>query len=53
MSASLSADLPNFFILGAMKAGTTSLHHYLRQHPAVYMPSNKELDGRNARRQRC
>jgi hypothetical protein len=27
-----------------MKAGTTSLYHYLRAHPEVYMPSVKELD---------
>lgn len=35
--------LPNFVIIGAMKAGTTSLYHYLRQHPEVFMPSTKEL----------
>lgn len=29
---------PNFFIVGAAKAGTTSLHEYLRQHPDVFMP---------------
>src|SRR5712671_4108920 len=29
--------LPNFLIIGAAKAGTTSLHHYLRQHPDVFM----------------
>jgi hypothetical protein len=23
--------IPNFFIVGAAKAGTTALHHYLRQ----------------------
>lgn len=34
--------LPNFLIIGASKAGTTSLYHYLRQHPQVYMPQNKE-----------
>lgn len=33
--------LPNFLIIGAMKAGTTSLYHYLREHPQVYMPSFK------------
>lgn len=27
-----------------MKAGTTSLYHYLRTHPEVFMPSIKELD---------
>jgi hypothetical protein len=34
--------LPNFLIIGAAKAGTTSLHHYLRQHPDVYMSPVKE-----------
>ncbi|PIE73877.1 MAG: sulfotransferase [Deltaproteobacteria bacterium] len=29
---------PNFFIVGAHKAGTTSLYAYLRQHPQVFMP---------------
>lgn len=34
--------LPNFFIIGAQKAGTTSLYHYLAQHPEVYMSPVKE-----------
>lgn len=34
--------LPNFFIVGAPKAGTTSLYHYLDQHPAVFMSPIKE-----------
>lgn len=29
---------PNFFIVGAPKAGTTSLYSYLNKHPEVYMP---------------
>jgi len=29
--------LPNFMIIGVAKAGTTSLYHYLDQHPQVYM----------------
>ncbi len=33
---------PNFFIVGAAKAGTTSLYHYLSQHPDVYMSPIKE-----------
>jgi len=33
---------PNFFIVGAPKAGTTSLYHYLRQHPDIYMSPIKE-----------
>jgi len=36
--------LPNFLVIGAMKAGTTSLHRYLRAHPQVFMPEDKELD---------
>lgn len=27
-----------------MKCGTTSLHYYLRKHPDIYMPIEKELD---------
>lgn len=34
--------LPNFFVIGAMKAGTTSLFHYLGQHPDVFVPQVKE-----------
>jgi hypothetical protein len=34
--------LPNFFIVGAPKAGTTSLYAYLDQHPQVYMSPLKE-----------
>jgi hypothetical protein len=29
---------PNFFIVGAPKCGTTSMYHYLRQHPQTFMP---------------
>ena len=34
---------PNFFIIGAPKSGTTSLVHYLNEHPNVYIPSVKEI----------
>jgi hypothetical protein len=34
--------LPNFFLVGAPKAGTTSLYHYLDQHPEVFMSAIKE-----------
>jgi hypothetical protein len=34
--------LPTFFIIGAPKAGTTSLHHYLDQHPRIEMAAVKE-----------
>jgi hypothetical protein len=33
---------PNFFIIGANKAGTTSLHRYLGEHPDVYVSPVKE-----------
>jgi hypothetical protein len=33
---------PNFFVVGAAKAGTTSLYAYLRQHPQVFLPKIKE-----------
>jgi hypothetical protein len=34
--------LPNFLIIGAAKAGTTSLFRYLRQHPEIFMSPVKE-----------
>jgi hypothetical protein len=34
--------LPNFLVIGAAKGGTTSLYHYLRQHPDIYMSPMKE-----------
>ena len=33
---------PNFIIIGAMKAATTSLYTYLKQHPEVFMTAKKE-----------
>lgn len=35
-------SLPNFLIVGAAKCGTTSVYHYLKQHPDVFMSSIKE-----------
>src|SRR5436853_5806169 len=40
--SSPSKRMPNFFVVGAPKAGTTSLYHYLDQHPEVYMSPIKE-----------
>ena len=34
----------DFFIVGAPKAGTTSLYHYLNEHPEIVMSSQKETD---------
>jgi hypothetical protein len=37
-----AAGLPNFFVIGAMKAGTTTLWRLLSQHPDIFMPQMKE-----------
>jgi hypothetical protein len=34
--------LPDFLIIGAMKAGTSALHKYLAQHDATRAPGTKE-----------
>jgi hypothetical protein len=34
--------LPNFLVIGAAKAGTTAMWHYLGQHPQIYMSPHKE-----------
>lgn len=33
--------LPTFIVVGAKKAGTTSLHRYLQDHPDVWLPAAK------------
>lgn len=35
--------IPNFLVIGAPKCGTTSLYYYLKQHPDVFLPVQKEL----------
>jgi hypothetical protein len=35
--------LPTFLVVGAMRAGTTSLSRLLGSHPDVYMPPRKEI----------
>jgi len=35
--------IPNLFIVGAPKCGTSSLHEYLRQHPEIFMTDRKEI----------
>lgn len=37
-----AARLPDFVVVGAAKAGTTALHHYLGQHPAIFVPQRQE-----------
>ena len=34
--------LPNFILAGAPKSGSSAFWHYLRQHPDVYFPDEKE-----------
>ncbi|MGO9490331.1 MAG: sulfotransferase family protein [Solirubrobacteraceae bacterium] len=34
--------LPDFFIVGHSKSGTTALYEMLRQHPQIYLPAAKE-----------
>src|SRR3954447_8551846 len=36
--------LPSFLVIGAKKAGSTSMHRYLASHPDVFMPAEKHLD---------
>ena len=36
------ANLPNTFVVGAAKSGTTSLYNYLLQHPDIFMSPVKE-----------
>ena len=33
---------PNLFIVGHPRSGTSSLHHYLKQHPEIFMTAIKE-----------
>jgi hypothetical protein len=35
--------VPNFYIIGAQKAGTTSLNDILAKHPDIFMPDDKEI----------
>jgi hypothetical protein len=36
------ATMPNFFIIGAAKSGTSALWHHLREHPQIYMSPRKQ-----------
>lgn len=35
---------PAFLVVGAAKSGTTSVHHYLGEHPGIFVPAAKELN---------
>ena len=34
--------MPNFFIVGAARYGTTSLDRYISQHPEIFITAKKE-----------
>lgn len=34
--------LPDFFVVGAPRSGTTSMYRYLQEHPGIYMSNYKE-----------
>jgi hypothetical protein len=36
--------IPNLYVIGAARSGTTSLYNYLSTHPDIYVPQKKELD---------
>jgi hypothetical protein len=38
------AAMPNLIIVGGLKCGTTSIHHYLGLHPEIQMSKPKELN---------
>ncbi len=42
MSPATQYKLPTFIVVGANKGGTTSIYHYLKQHPQVYLSPIKE-----------
>jgi hypothetical protein len=35
-------DTLDFIVIGAQKSGTSSLFHYLRHHPEIFIPADKE-----------
>lgn len=39
----MTGALPTYVIIGAAKCGTTSLHHYLGEHPEIQVSRRKEL----------
>jgi Sulfotransferase family len=39
-----ATTMPNFLIIGAAKAGTTSIWRQLRQHPQIYMHPKKQVN---------
>lgn len=44
----MDRTLPTFLIIGAARSGTTSLWQYLKEHPDVFVPGDKEVNFFNA-----
>ena len=42
----MTTAIPNLFIVGAPKCGTTSLYEYLRRQPQIFFPHNQDTLGR-------
>lgn len=42
VNAAGGARIPDFFIVGHAKCGTSALYEALRRHPEIFMPRNKE-----------
>ena len=42
MTASTDPRVPDFFIVGHPKSGTSALYEALRSHPQIFMPELKE-----------
>ncbi len=38
----MTGPLPDFFVIGQAKSGTTALYEMLRRHPQIFMPAGKE-----------
>jgi hypothetical protein len=36
-------DLPDFYLVGAPKCGTSAMYEFLGQHPEIFVPDTKEL----------
>lgn len=42
MNSAGGLKIPDFFIVGAPKCGTTAMYEFLRSHPQIFMPEFKE-----------
>lgn len=50
MSANSNTKLPNFFLAGTPKSGTTTLFELLKQHPQCFIPDVKTIEYFNSSR---